>query len=248
MNLWRLELARLWRTHRWLLLVGAFGLFAVTGPVLAAYVEEIIARFAGDVVIEIPEPRPVDGIAGYLDNVNGLGLLAVVIVAAAALALDARPEVAAFLRTRVSRPYALVIPRYTVVFGAAAACLAGGMAVAWLLTNSLIGPLPAAAMLVGTLYGVLYLAFAVAVVAVVAGYARGVVGTIFASVAALLLVALLGQLATLQPWRPSDLLTAVLLLADGASAGEFLRAVTVTLLVTPALLLLAIHRFRTREV
>jgi len=248
MNLWRLELARLWRTHRWMLLVGVFGLFAVSGPVLAAYVEEIIARFAGEITIEVPEQRPVDGIAGYLDNVNGLGLLAVVIVAAAALALDARPEVAAFLRTRISRPYALVIPRYVVVTGASAACLVGGMAVAWLLTWLLIGPLPAVPLLVGTCYGVLYLAFAVAVVAATAGYTRGVVGTIFASVAVLLLVALLGQLAPLRPWLPSDLLTAVLRLADGASAGEFVRAVAVTLLVTPALLLLAIHRFRTREV
>jgi ABC-2 type transport system permease protein len=247
MNLWRLELARLRRTHRWMILVGVFGLFAVSGPVLVAYVEEILAQFGGDIVIEIPEQRPVDGIGGYLDNVNGIGVLAIVIVAAAALALDARPEVAAFLRTRIRRPHALVIPRYAVVAGASAASLVGGMAVAWLLTWSLIGTLPAGPMLLGTLYGALYVAFAVAVVAAVAGYTRGVVGTILASVIVLLLVALLGLIEPVRPWLPGDLLTAVLRLVEGTPAGEFARAVVVSLVVTPALLALAIHRFARRE-
>lgn len=247
MNLWRLELARLRRTHRWMILAGVFGLFAVSGPVLAAYVEEIVARFGGDMVIEVPEQRPVDGIGGYLDNVNGIGTLAIVIVAAAALALDSRPEVAAFLRTRVQHPRALVVPRYVVVTGAAAVALVAGMAIAWLLTWALIGPLPAGPMLLGTVCLVLYVGFAVAVVAAVAGYTRGVIGTIFASVIVLVLIAVLGLFAPISPWLPGDLLSAVLRLVEGAPASEFGRSVAVTLVATPALLALAVRGFARRE-
>jgi ABC-2 type transport system permease protein len=247
MTLWRLELARLMRTHRWMILAGVFGVFAVSGPLLAAYVEEILARFAGEVVVELPEQRPVDGLAGFIDNVTSIGLLAVVIVAAAALAMDSRPEAAAFLRTRVTRARSLLLPRYAVVAAAAAVSLVCGTAVAWLLTGSLLGPLPVGPMLLGTAYGVLYLGFVVAVVAAVAGYTRGVVGTIFVSVAVLLVLALLGIVEPVRPWLPGELVAAVLRLVDGAGYSEFARAAVVTIVATPALLALAVHRFARRE-
>jgi ABC-2 type transport system permease protein len=247
MTLWRLEVARLLRTHRWMILAGVFGLFAVIGPVGATYLEEILTRFGGGVVVDLPAPRPLDGIAQYLEGVSQLGILAVVILAAAALAVDARPEVAAFVRTRVTRPHLLVLPRYAVVAAAAGVALAGGMAVAWALSSSLLGALPAGPVLLGTLLGALYLAFAVAVVAAVAGYTRGVIGTIVVAVVALVLLPLVALVEPVRPWLPSELLTAALALADGAPAGEFLRATAVTVVVTPALLALAVHRVARRE-
>lgn len=247
MNLWRLELARLLRTHRWMVLAGVFGLFAVSGPLVAAYLEEFIALVGGGIVIEVPEQRPVDGIAQYVDGVAQLGLLAVVVVAAGALAVDARPEVAAFLRTRITRARVLVVPRYVVVAGVAAAALVGGMGLAWLLTATLIGSLPAGPMLLGTLLLVLYLGFAVAVVAAVAGYARGVLGAVFASVALLLVFPLVALVEPVRPWLPSELVTAVLPLVEGAPLREFLPAVVVTLVATPALLALAVRRVGRRE-
>jgi ABC-2 type transport system permease protein len=246
-NLWRLELARLLRTHRWMILVGVFGLFAVSGPLLVAYLEEFLALFGDEIVIQLPEQRPVDGIAEYVGGVSQLGLLAVVIVAAAALAMDARPEVAAFLRTRVTQARVLLLPRYAVVAGAAAVTLVGGMAVAWLLTGVLMGALPAGPMLLGTLCGVLYLGFAVAVVAAVAGFTRGLVGTIIASVAALLALPLLALVGPVRPWLPSELVTAVVPLVEGAPATGIARAVAVTLVATPALLVLAARRLARRE-
>lgn len=59
------------------------------------------------------------------------------------------------------------------------------------------------AMLVGTLYGALYLAFAVAVVAVVAGFVRSQVATVFGSLAVLLLLPLVALIEPLRPWLPS---------------------------------------------
>ncbi len=53
-------------------------------------------------------------------------------------------------------------PRYTAVTTLAVVSLVLGTAITWMLTAILIRPLPAAAMLVGMLYGSAYLLFAVA--------------------------------------------------------------------------------------
>ena len=79
MSLWSLELLRLARTHRWMIVFGVYGFFAITGPLMARYFNEIIARFGGDVTVIAPDPRPVDGLAFFLDNASQLGLLAVVV-------------------------------------------------------------------------------------------------------------------------------------------------------------------------
>lgn len=248
MTLWRLEVARLVRTRRWLIVVGVFAFFGTVGPLSARYIQEIIARFGGGIQIEAPDPRPVDGIAQFVGNASQLGLLAVVVVAAAALALDSRPEVAAFLRTKVARPGWLVIPPYVASATAAVLGLVVGTAIAWVLTAVLIGAPPAGAVLLGTLLGALYLLFAVAVVAAIAGWTSSQATTVFAALGVLLLLPLIGILDPIQPWLPSTLLTAVLPLVEGAPAGDFTRSVLVTVAATAALMATAVRRTDRREV
>jgi ABC-2 type transport system permease protein len=248
MTLLRLELLRMTRTHRWLALVGIYVFFGVLGPVTARYIGELLERFGtGDIVIEAPDPRPVDGIAQFIGNTSQLGLLAVVVVAAAALALDARPEVAAFLRTRVDRAGTLLLPRFAVVAATAALALVAGTAVAWALTGALLGGVSAGAMVVGTLLGMLYLVFAVAVVGAVAAALRGVPAIALGSLGVLILLPIVGLVPAIEVWLPSHLLAAVAGLVDGGSAGDYLRATLVTLAVTPVLVGFAMWRADRRE-
>lgn len=248
MNLWRLEWLRLVRTYRWLVLVGLYAFFGVLGPYTARYFNDIISRFGtGDVVIEAPDPQPVDGIVQFVSNASQLGLLAVVVVATGALAVDARPEVAAFLRTRTTRAGTVLLPRYTVNAAAAAFALVIGTAIAWVLSAVLIGPLPAGRMVLGTLLGMLYLAFAVAVVAGVAGWARSQAATVLVALGTLLVLPILGLVDAVAPWLPSELLGAVTALVAGAPPGDFAGAAAVTVVAVPALLWLAITGFARRE-
>jgi ABC-2 type transport system permease protein len=247
MTLWRLELLRLARTHRWMILGGVYLFFAVTGPLTAAYFNEIMMRFGGDIQITAPDPRPVDGLAQFLANASQLGLLAVVIVGAGALAVDARPEVASFLRTRVEQASTLLLPRYAVMTAAAVVTLVVSTAVAWALTAGLIGGLPAGPMVVGTLYGAVYLVFAVAVLAAVAGFTRTQVGAVFATLMILLLLPIVGLLPVVQPWLPSALLAAVAAMVEGAPASDYLRSLLVATVTTAGLLILAVRRFALRE-
>lgn len=248
MTLLRLEILRLVRTRRWLLVVGVYAFFGLVGPLFARYLNEIIDRFGGGEIIVVGhEPQPVDGIVQFLGNVNQLGILAVIVVAAGSLAIDARPEIAAFLRTRVARTRSLLFPRLVVVGGVAGVALILGTAVAWVLTAVLIGPLPVGAMLVGTLLGLLYLGVVVAVVAAVATFTRSVVGTVFASLAVVIAMPILALAPPLTRWVPSGLLTAVAGLVDGEGVSVYAPATVTSLVVVAASVALAVHRGEQRE-
>ena len=104
MTLWRLEWLRLTRTRRLLVLLCAYAFFGLTGPLTARYLPQILDRLGtSGMQIEFPPPKPADGIAQFVSNASQICLLIVVMVAASALAFDARTEMAVFLRTRVGR-------------------------------------------------------------------------------------------------------------------------------------------------
>ncbi len=247
MSLWRLETRRLLRTHRWTILAGVYVLFGLLGALGARYLNELIAQMGGDITIIAPDPRPVDGLIQFVSNVSQLGLLGVVVVAAAALAIDAHPERAAFLRTRVDRPGRLLIAPYVVTTVATVIALIAGTAVTVALTTALIGSLPLAAVAVGTVYGAVYLGFAIAVVAVAGSIVRSQVAVVFLTLAVLLALPMLAMVEPLRAWLPSELLTAVLALVEGAPATDYVRATVVGLLATAGLLALAMVRLDRRE-
>ena len=188
MGLWRLEWLRLTRTRRHLALGGVFAFFGLVGPLTARYLPQIIDRFGGEIEVIVPDPVPADGIAQFSANAIQIGLLVAVVVAAAALTLDALPEMAVFLRTRVGSAARLLTPRVAVVGAAVAGAYLLGVALAWYETAILLGPVPAGGLLMGALLGVLYLAFAVAVVAATGTRTSGVLGTVLVSLVVLLSV------------------------------------------------------------
>jgi ABC-2 type transport system permease protein len=246
MTLWRLEVARLVRSRRLVALLGVYAFFGLTGPLLARYMAEIMERVGGGIQVIIPDPVPADGITQFLGNASQIGLLVVLVVAAGALALDATPPLSAFLRTRASIPR-LLLPRYVVATGAACAAFTVGMLAAWYETQVLLGSLPVGSMLVGIGLSWLYLAFAVAVVAAVAGFTRGQATTVLGALGALLLLPVVGIAEPVQPWLPSALLGAVTALLEGVPATEYLRALAVTVIATGALIALAARRVERRE-
>jgi ABC-2 type transport system permease protein len=247
MNLWRLEWLRLHRTHRLTGLLAVFLLFGLTGPLTARYLEQLLRRFGGGVEVRLPAPAPADGMAAYVDNGQQLGLLVVVLVAAAALAFDAQRESAAFLRTRVGSIWQLLLPKVAVNALAAAGAFALGALAAWYETAVLLGGLPTAATLAGIAYIAIYLAFAVALTALAAALLRGVVGSALAALAALLLLGLVESLGVLADWLPSHLVGSLHALAAGGDPGEYLPAAAVTLVLGAAAVAAAGWRLGRRD-
>jgi ABC-2 type transport system permease protein len=247
-TLWRLEWLRLVRTRRLVALGAVYAFFGLVGPLTARYLAEIIDRFGGsEMQVTVPDPTPVDGITQFAANASQIGLLVVVVVAAGALAVDAVPEMAIFLRTRVGSGARLLAPRLVVTAGAAAAALLVGTGLAWYETSALLGSPPVGGLLVGTLYGILYLAFAVALTAAAATVFRSVLATGLATLLVLLVLPILGVVEAVGRWLPSHLVGAQTDLSAGGSAAGYLGAAGVTVAATALLVLVAVRRFDARE-
>ncbi len=248
MSVWRLEWLRLFRTMRWVGLLASFLVFGIGMPILTRYQDVIFRNLGGDVQVIVPPAMPPQGIAAYLQNAMQIGLLVSVLIAAGSLAFDAKPEWAAFLRTRSPKLGGLVVPKFTVHAVATATCYAAGLTAAWIGTVSLIGSVPPAALLAGGGFGVLYLVFAIAVVSCAAGVARSVIGAGGLALGGLVLLPVLAQVPALEPWLPSALVGAPTAIADGDPASAFLRAAAVTVAAGAALVWGSVRLLARREV
>ena len=250
---YRNEIRRMTRTHSLAGLLAFFVFFGAASPLLTFFLPDLLASMEGMEGVDpgmadlLPEATPVAAIGSYVENGQTLGVLFVLLVAAAALALDGSPGRSTFYRVRVSGPAALVLPRFAVPAAAASASYTVGALVAWAVTLLLIGELPLGATLAGAVLTGLFLVFAVAVTALVASRAGGLLSTVGFSVAALVLLLLLGQLPVVGEWSPTTLVAAQAALPAGAPATDFLPAAVSTLAGTAALLALAVRGFGTRE-
>ena len=242
MTLWRVEWARLVRTRRVVVLLAVFAFFGAAGPVLAKYTPDIVKRAGGNITIIAPPPVPADGIANFVSNGLQIGLIVVIVVSAGALAVEARPGLAVFYRTRVRRRSDLVLPRYTVVTAATVCAYIVGALFAWYETAVLLGRLPAGRMVAGALLVCLYLVFAVAVVAAAATFVRGTLAVVGLTLGVLLGLPALAGLARVTQWVPSYLAGAQDGLVRGQLFGPYGRAAAITVRVTVALLALAVSR------
>jgi ABC-2 type transport system permease protein len=247
MNLWRLEWLRLLRTRAWIALVAVFLFFGLLGPISARYMEEILQRFAGDVIVTLPPATPASGLEQYLGNVMQIGLLVVLAVAAGALAFDQPIERAAFYRSRVRRVWTLLAPRVAVVTLATVAAFVLGTLGAWYETVVLLGDLPVGAMLFGMLLTSLYLGFAVAITAAASSCFRAPLAIVPVAAGLLIVVPLLGLVGALRDWLPSVLLGSLVGLVVGVPPVEYLRPALVAVAATAVLLWLAAARLQRRE-
>lgn len=248
MTLWRLEWLRLVRTRRLAALLAVYAFFGLTGPLTARYLGEILRAVGTEgVEVRFPEPTPADGIAQFAGNASQIGLLVVVLVAASALAFDARREMAVFLRTRVAGVWPIVLAAYGITLGGAVAGLVLGSACAWYETTVLLGAPPTTAMLAGIAYGVVFQAFAVALVACVAALVRGVLATAGVTLILLVLTGILGGIAGVGTWLPTGLLGALTGLTAGAPPADYLPGLVVTVVLAVLALAAAVGLGNRRE-
>ncbi|MDA8373665.1 MAG: hypothetical protein M0Z91_05355 [Actinomycetota bacterium] len=248
MGSWRLEWVRMWRTKRIVALVATFVLLGLAGPIALHYLPELIKAGSNRGVqgLVFPNVQPVQGIANLGNNVSSIGTLVVAIVAAATLGVDSDRSVAAFYRSRLRNPVALILPRLTSSAVAAVAALALGALAAWYETEVLLGSVPFVPLVGGFLLESLWLCFVVAATAFFASLLRSAAGAAGAAVASILALAIAGAVPHLSPWLPNRLSGSLASLI-GQSAGDLWKAVLVALLGTLVLSALAIRLFASRE-
>ena len=248
MSPWALERVRLFRTLRWVAIVGPYVLFGIAMPIVTRYQEALFRNLGGDLRVIAPAPTSPQAIAAYLQNATQLGLIVSVLVAAGSLAFDAKPEWAMFLRTRVRSTRELVVPKVVTNALVIAGAFTVGLLAAWILAHELIEPLPVVALVGGALCGAVYLSFMVSVVAAAAGLTRSVLAVGGVTIAVLIVLPLVGQLGIAERWLPSALVGAPTELASGASVGRFVPALAVSAVAAVVLVALAVRALDRREV
>lgn len=250
MTLWKLEVLRLVRTRRIVVLLAVYLLFGLLGPLTARYISQILDLAGGDLegaTIVLPDPIPVDGMIQYVSNASQIGTLVVVVIAAGSLAFDAIPEMGVFLRTRVPSVAAILAPRLVVAAVATVVAFVLGSLTAWYETWALIGGLPAGPVIAGIGFGALFLLFVIALVAAVAGWAKSVLSTVLICVVILLVMPILGVADAVARWVPTHLASALAELPADAAPSDYLPATVVTVAATVALLWLAVAGAQRRE-
>lgn len=248
MSLWRLELVRLIRTKRWIALVAVYLFFGLLGPVTARYMSDIIGQVGGGIQVIFPDPIPADGMTQFVGNASQIGLLIVVFVAAGALCFDAVPELGTFFRTRVASIAQVMLPRYVVATGAAVAAWTLGTLAAWYETVVLLGSLDISSLAIGWALGSAYLAFAVAVVAVVATRAKSVLSTAIITILIMLALPLVGIFPDVGRWLPSHLVGALDGMVREETFSEYLPSLAVTVTMTVVALWASVRWATRREI
>jgi ABC-2 type transport system permease protein len=247
MNLWRLEWVRLTRTGRVFILLAVFFSFGIIGPLLVRYLPEILdSAGSGQVVDQLPPVTPESAMSSFLGNALQFGLLAIAFVGAAALAIDAKPEISVFFRSRATIPQ-IIAPRFVVTAMAAVFTFAVGVVTAMVASGVLIGWPEAKPTIVGSILVALYLVFVVALVALIGSLVRKVPATALLTVGGLIVLSLIGLLQPIEPWLPSYLVGGF----DGVIAGGdfvYWRAVAVTVAAIAVALWIATVRLGHREV
>lgn len=247
MSAWRLEILRIWRTRRLIALAAAFGLIGLGIPLLDHSLPQILKHASsGGVKITIPPPTAAQTLADVGHNFSQLGTLVLVVVAAATLAIDARPPLATFYRSRAHDPSTLVLPRYLTITAAGILALALGTLAAWYETAVLIGHPRVIAIAGGFGLEAAWICFAAATVAAWASIARGVPAITAASLASLLSLALFANIPTVSSWLPTALTNSMGALAKPHHAPPPWHSLIVTAASTIALAAIAAVRLTHR--
>lgn len=246
MTLWRLEWLRMIRTYRVFILPGLFILSGFLGPALAKILPDLVSEVGGGIEIVLPEPTAYEGIVQYLGNVDQLGLIGIAVFAAMSMTFDAKREISVFLRSRAS-VFEIAVPRYVTTFALSGVSVFVGAAVALLLTDLILGTPPTSDVLIGAGLYVVYVAFIVAMVTLVASLARSMLVVVLVSIVGLIVSGLLSLIPTIGDWLPSQLAGATIELMDGGPF-DYVPAIVVTLVVSALLFVLATRLWDRREI
>ncbi len=243
MNIWKLELLRLIRTQRFVVLLAFFILFGFIGPLTAKYLPQILgSSISGGVKVLIPNPTPLDGISQYLKNALQLGIVVVVIVSAYSLAIDAKAGISIFYRTRIIQPLTLLLPRFIVITIAVLIAFIIGTLTATYETVTLLGSVLAKDISIGTFYICLYWIFCISVVLLATSLVRGLLASVGLSLGILIFLPILESFSAIKQWTPTILSESMTsLLAHQQTASYYFQsAILASILIICFVLLSAI--------
>lgn len=241
-----LEIPRTWRI--WVLPLFVL-VFALTSPVLALFIPDLVAAFAGSepgVVIHLPEPVAVDGYQQFLKNLNQIVLIAIIVTGAGAVSGERRAGTAGLVLTKpLSRAAFLaakIVSQSTLIVLTTA--VGAGLCVA--MTALCFGAAPVAAFLAAVGLWLVYALFVVAIMTLVSTLFRAQGGAVGAGLAVYFGLIVLGSWPAAADRTPAGLPVAAwgVLSGEPAAVGWPLGTAVAAAVVAA---IAAVKVFRTKE-
>ena len=144
---YRKEIREFFRTWRIWVFPGLMLFFAVTSPIIALLTPTLLASMAQTqpgVVIQFPDPTALDAYRLFLKNLDQLGILALIIISAGAVASERRSATAVLVLTKPLERSGFVVAKIAVQQLTLVIITAIGAVLCALLTRALFpGPQPA---------------------------------------------------------------------------------------------------------
>lgn len=244
----RKELLEQWRTLRLPLVAVIFGLIGLSSPLLARFTAEIIKAVASDQFqLNLPPPTVADSVDQLAKNLNQLGALIAILIAAGSVAPEKERGTAALILVRPVSRAGFLIAKLAALGVTFAAALAIALAGWWFYTLVLFEALPIGGVVVAGILDWLFLMAWVTLTFLASTLTRSTLAAAGLGVTALIVVGLLSIAPPLASWLPIGLVAAARGFALGSDISEAWKPILGTVVLIAASLGLAWLSFRRQE-
>jgi ABC-2 type transport system permease protein len=245
----RKELSEIRRTWRIWVLPGILLFVAVTSPILAELTPALVRSMAADqpgVVIEFPDPVALDSYRQFIQSLNQIVLLALIITSAGVVSGETRSGTAALVLTKpVSRAAFLmakvVSQALLVVVSTTCAAL-----LCWGLTYAVFGEAPPGELAGAAGLWLLMAALVIVVMTLLSVLINAVAGAAGAGIGLYFVLIILSQWGPARDYSPAGVMHGVSAVLEGREA-TLLVPVLTTILGAVAIALVSIWLFRRQE-
>ena len=215
----RKELREIRRTWRIWVLPAILLFIAVTSPILAEITPELVRSLASDqpgVVIELPDPAPLDSYRQLVSQLSQIGLLALIITTAGIVSAEVRSGTAILVLTKPVSRRAFVLAKVVAQLILLAAATVLAALVCWAGTLAIFGEAPAGELVAAAGLWLLVAAGFVCLMTLFSTLVTAQAGAAGAGIAAYFVLSILAGWGPAQRWTPAGVFHATSAVIDGA--------------------------------
>ncbi len=215
----RKELREIRRTWRIWVLPAILLFIAVTSPILAEITPQLVRSLASDqpgVIIELPDPVPLDAYRQLVSQLTQIGLLALIITTAGIISGEVRSGTAILVLTKPVSRRDFVLAKVIAQVILLASATAVAALVCWAGTLAIFGEAPVGELAAAAGLWLLTAAGFVCLMTLLSTLITAQAGAAGAGIAAYFVLSILAGWGPAQRWTPAGVLHALAAVIDGA--------------------------------
>jgi ABC-2 type transport system permease protein len=245
------ELRANWRSFRYPAFLLVVLSFAIIDPLMMKYMDELIGYFATGIEMVIPDPTPGDAFFSYLSDVSQIGILVMIFMVMGTVAREKETGVTGWLLSKPISRWQYLAAKLLVLYAFIISSLIACSAIAYLYTASLIGQAPLGKAILATVCLLVFTLFFATITFTLSTLLNSPLQAGGLTLLCFFLSGILNLVianSSAAKFYPNTLLAQMKPLLDNtAGAADLVWPITVTILLTILLFLLAGNRFSRME-